>query len=349
MSNRAPLKSDARIGIIRPDGIGDQILCLPTATALRRLMPKAHITFVSSAYAAPLFQHHPDIDAVLPMTRQETTRELAALFRGRFDAVVFLRPFRRPIMAAWLARIPLRVATASRWYSVFANRRIRQHRSDFSRHERDYNLEMLTGLGLDPEAHRGTQPSLYVTDAERRWAAEQLRGLPRPIVAIHPGGFTARRWRAEHYAELAATLADAGSGIVITGSDAEGREFRAASGLRHHDAIRDLAGRLGVRELMAVIASSDAVVCGATGPAHIASALDVPTVTVYDPRRMNLPIRWGPLGRGVVLTPAVPTCEKCIHEACPYWDCLDRITVPEVAHHVRDLARGPAQSVLLKV
>src|SRR5215216_3610853 len=76
-----PLAPDARIAIIRPDGIGDQILCLPTATALRRLMPHAHITFVSSSYAAPLFEHHPDLDAILPLTRQETLGELVRLFR----------------------------------------------------------------------------------------------------------------------------------------------------------------------------------------------------------------------------------------------------------------------------
>jgi len=34
--------------LVRPDGIGDEILCLPVATALRRLMPKARVTFLSS-------------------------------------------------------------------------------------------------------------------------------------------------------------------------------------------------------------------------------------------------------------------------------------------------------------
>ena len=35
--------------------------------------------------------------------------------------------------------------------------------------------------------------------------------------------------------------------------------------------------------------------------------------------------------------PDVPTCEKCIYEACPYWDCLDRITVESVVARVRAL------------
>ncbi|MGB2817640.1 MAG: glycosyltransferase family 9 protein, partial [Burkholderiaceae bacterium] len=257
------LAKDARIGLVRPDGIGDQILCLPAATALRRLMPKAHITFVSSEYAAPLFRDHPDLDAVLPLSRDAPLGEYAAFFRGRFDAVVFLMPFRKPMMAAWLARVPVRVATPNRWHSVFANRWVRQHRSDFSRHERDYNVEMLKGLGLDPTSYARGRPRLYLTDAERDAAATRLRALPRPVVTLHPGGFTARPWA--HYRELAQRLAGAGCGVVVTGSESEGREFRA-SGMPEADGLLDLAGELGPRELMAVIGVSDVVVCGSTGP-----------------------------------------------------------------------------------
>ncbi|TKB34534.1 MAG: glycosyltransferase family 9 protein, partial [Nitrospira sp.] len=108
----------------------------------------------------------------------------------------------------------------------------------------------------------------------------------------------------------------------------------------------NLMGQLSVRELMSVIAAGHAVVSGATGPAHIAAALGVPNVSLFDPRRNNLPTRWQPLGKGVVLRPEVPTCEKCIYEACPYWDCLDRLTVDTVAQHVLQVVGNPS---LLKV
>lgn len=54
--------------LVRPDGIGDEILCLPVATALRRLVPDARITFLSTQYAAPILDHHPDLDANARMT-----------------------------------------------------------------------------------------------------------------------------------------------------------------------------------------------------------------------------------------------------------------------------------------
>lgn len=336
-----------RIILVRPDGIGDEILSLPVASALRRQMPGVRITFLSSAYAAPLLEHHPDVDEIVALSGRERLGELIELFRRGFDASIFLKPFRRLMLAAFVARVPLRVATGYRWYSVFANRRVYEHRRHFSKHESLYNLGLLSGLGLDPGPLR--PPALVVTDAERDWAQARLQGLPSPRVVVHPGGFAARRWRGERYALLAQRLAEQGYGVALTGSAEEGERFRqeAAWGTAPSKGLLDLMGALTVRELMAVIGSSDVVVSGATGPAHIAAALGVPTVSLFDPRRNNVPTRWGPLGNGVVLQPDVPTCEKCIYEACPYWDCLDRIRVEQVLEQIRRVSNRPEGMTVL--
>jgi ADP-heptose:LPS heptosyltransferase len=335
--------------LVRPDGIGDEILCLPVASALRRLLPGARITFLSSEYAAPLLTHHPDLDEVWTITGRESLRELKALFCRAVDAVVFLKPFKRLMWAAFLAQVPIRVATGYRWYSVLANRRIYEHRKDFSKHETAYNVGMLAGLGLQPGIV--TPPSLVLTDAERALGQERVRSLPTPKVVLHPGGFAARRWRVEQYHALAVDLTRKGVGVVLTGSQVEADMFNQP---RPGDeaipaSVINLMGKLSVRELMAVIAACHVVVSGATGPAHIAAACGVPNVSLFDPRRNNLPTRWQPLGQGVVLRPDVPTCEKCIYEACPYWDCLDRLTVETVARQVMDVTQQPAPLKVIHV
>lgn len=323
-----------KVLLVRPDGIGDQILCLPVASALRRLLPRAKIAFLSSGYAAPLFEQHPDIDEVMTLDGQETMRELISVFEHDLDAAIFLKPFRRLMLAAWLARVPWRVATGYRWYSVFANRRVYQHRSDFSQHETEYNVALLAGLGLD--GGTPVAPFLVLTDDERKAAAGRLAAIPSPQVVLHPGGFAARRWKSEQYWRLAHRLVQEGCGVVLTGSEAEGERFSAERGnYALVSGMLNLMGRLNVRELMGVIGASQAVVSGATGPAHIAAALHVPNVSLFDPRRNNLPTRWRPLGTGLVLRPDVPTCEKCVYEACPYWDCLDRIEPDAVVRHLQ--------------
>jgi len=332
--------------LVRPDGIGDEILSLPVATALRRAMPGARLSFLSSAYAAPVLAHHPDLDEVLTVTGQETFGELVRLFRNNVDATLFLKPFRRLVTAAWLARVPLRVGTGYRWYSFLLNRRVYEHRSDFSRHESAYNLGLLRGLGLSPG--EVTPPCLVVTAEEQEWARAFLGGSSRLRVVVHPGGFSSRLWKPVHFRDLVFRLTGQGREVILTGTAAERDKFRADAGISQWPiGVRDLMGMVTVRQLMAVIAESQAVVSLSTGPMHVAAALGVPTISLFDPRRQQSPTRWEPLGAGVVLKPDVPTCEKCIYEACPYWDCLDRITVETVEERItQSLARAlPVQVV----
>ena len=332
--------------LVRPDGIGDQILSLPVATALRRTMPGARLSFLSSAYAAPVLAHHPDLDEVLTVTGQETFGELVRLFRNNVDATLFLKPFRRLVTAAWLARVPLRVGTGYRWYSFLLNRRVYEHRSDFSRHESAYNLGLLRGLGLSPG--EVTPPRLVVTTEEQEWARTFLGGSSRLRVVVHPGGFSSRLWKPVHFRDLVLRLGGQGREVILTGSAAERDKFRADTGISQWPiGVRDLMGMVTIRQLMAVIAESHVVVSLSTGPMHLAAALGIPTVSLFDPRRQQSPTRWEPLGTGVVLKPDVPTCEKCIYEACPYWDCLDRLTVETVEERItQSLARAlPVQVV----
>ncbi len=326
--------------IVRPDGIGDLVLSLPVAAQLRQLMPGVRIGVLANPIAAPILEHHPDVDYVRTVSLLAPVSDMMQVFSGGIDAVIFLKPFRRLMWAAWRAGIPRRVATGFRWQSVLANRWIYEHRSSFRKHEAECNVEMLKGLRLTPLPVAA--PALRLTDVERADGERRWSGAAMPRAVIHPGGVSARHWRPAQYRELAQTLAQQGYAVGLTGSPVEREQFQreALEGVVLHPGVNNLMGQLSVRELMAVIATAQAVVSGATGPAHLAAALSVPTVSLFDPRRNNLPTRWRPLGRGVLLRPDVPTCEKCIGEACPYWDCLDRFTVEDVAARLGAVVRS---------
>ncbi len=332
--------------IVRPDGIGDVLLSLPVATQLRNVLPNVTIGFLTSPTVAPLLERHPDVDYVRTIRFTDPLNELRRSFSQGVEAAIFLKPFRRLMWAAWLARVPIRVATGYRWYSLLANRRVYEHRSEFSKHESEYNTEMIRALGLTPQ--RVTRPTLVLTDEERGAAESSWAHLPSPRVVIHAGGLSARRWRPEHYRDVAVELARTGYGVVLTGSQVEQSQFDqdVLSPASLPAGIRNRMGKLSLRELMAVIATAQVVVSGATGPAHIAAALNVPTVSLFDPRRNNLPVRWKPLGTGFLLRPDVPTCGKCIGEVCPYWDCLDRITRDKLVAVIDQAIKASSLTIL---
>lgn len=331
--------------IVRPDGIGDVLLSLPVATQLRRLLSGARIGFLTSPAVAPMLERHPDVDYVRSICFSDPLGELRRAFSQEVDVAIFLKPFRRLMWAAWLARVPIRVATGYRWYSLLANRRVYEHRSEFSKHESEYNVEMIQALGLCPQPV--IPPRLILSEMERATGGSRWSGLPSPRVVVHPGGVSARRWRMERYHHLVSTLTESGYGVVLTGSDQERHEFGKARPTVMSSTAHDLMGQLSLRELMGVIATAHVVVCGATGPAHLAAALGTPMVTLFDPRRNNLPVRWKPLGPGVLLRPDAPTCDKCIGEACSYWDCLDRFTVDGVTAVIRRVTESSPSALTI--
>jgi ADP-heptose:LPS heptosyltransferase len=95
----------------------------------------------------------------------------------------------------------------------------------------------------------------------------------------------------ERWAAVVDGLVERGHRVVVTGTAAERDatdELARRSGL---PTGRNLAGRTTVRQLFAVVAASRLVLSGDTGVAHAATALRVPSVTLFGPVS---PERWGP-------------------------------------------------------
>jgi ADP-heptose:LPS heptosyltransferase len=323
---------------VRTDGIGDLILTLPAATALKRQRPDVRLSYLVSRYAAPVLEHHPDVDEILCDPGLED-RSARRRFLGQgFDAVVFFKPYRNWFWSAYRAGIRRRIGTGYRWYSFLLSDRVYEHRSRFNKHESEYNLNLLKPLNVtvsDPKP-----PKLYLTPFEINQADEILTSLTRPRVIVHPGNIYARNWTSGRYFDLIRELRTHGFSVALTGSEQEWKNFnsRERGSYLANSGVTNLMGRLNLRQFIAVVSQCDLVVSGSTGPMHMAAALGVPTVSLFDPRRGSSTVRWGPLGgRGVVFKPEVPICEKCIYEKCPYWDCMDRIPVETVAQKVQEV------------
>lgn len=323
---------------VRTDGIGDLILTLPAATALKQERPDVRLSYLVSCYAAPVLEHHPDVDEILCDPGVEYRSARQQLLGQGFDAVVFFKPYRDWFWSAYRAGVQHRIGTGYRWYSFLLSNRVYEHRSRFDKHESEYNLNLLKPLGVSDSHPK--PPRLYLTPIEISQANELLACLTRPRVVIHPGNIHARNWTTERYFDLARELRTHGFSVVLTGSEQEWGNFNGPERDAYlaNSGVLNLMGRLSLRQLIAVISQGDLVVSGSTGPMHVAAALGVATVSLFDPRRGSSTVRWGPLGdRGMVFKPEVPTCEKCIYEKCPYWDCMDRIPVETVAQKVREV------------
>lgn len=113
-------------------------------------------------------------------------------------------------------------------------------------------------------------------------------GMPPARTIVHCGAAAvSRRWPPERFAAVATLLAAEGHDVVITGGPGEqDLAARIATCAR----VPALTG-LTVEELLDVVGNARLVVCGDTGVAHLASAYEVPSVTLCGPVS---PARWGP-------------------------------------------------------
>ena len=104
-------------------------------------------------------------------------------------------------------------------------------------------------------------------------------------------------------------------------------------------------------QLGALMSRACALVSPSTGPLHLASALDLPTLGFYPPALRFLPQRWGPLAsRARALMPAFPGPRPYRRLRDLPADVMAEIGVDEAYRALRELIEpglaGPAMGVV---
>lgn len=286
-----------RTCIIDLAGLGDVVMGLAVANALKQDDPSRRIAWVVEPMPSAILRHHPAVDEVILYHKGRGIRCALELWRSfrrrRFDVALNLQFYIKTILPTLLARAPVRVGFARPlardgvW--LFLNRRVKPRSGQ---HIQDVFLQLLEPLGVrrpDPPEWRIT----FTEDEREAQRAFFARLDGRPVVTIVPAsGRAPKDWPAERWARVAAALAlDYGFRVVLTGGPGE-RETAIARAIVAAAAPAPLWA-LGeeVRKMAWIIAGSRLVLAPDTGPVHIARALDVPVIGLYGDTN---PWRWGP-------------------------------------------------------
>jgi ADP-heptose:LPS heptosyltransferase len=151
-----------------------------------------------------------------------------------------------------------------------------------------------------------------------------------PYVVVHPGADApARRWPMVNAMELAAALQERKCALVLTGARQD-RHLTASIASAAGDVV-DLAGRLDVASLAAVIRGAEAIVVANTGPAHLAAAVGTPVVSLFAP--VVSAARWRPwMVPHVLLGDQTAPCAGTRVRECPVpgHPCLGSVHAEDV-------------------
>ncbi|QXL85300.1 glycosyltransferase family 9 protein [Comamonas sp. NLF-1-9] len=340
---------------VRLDSMGDVLMSSPALAAMRLSSPDVRLTLLTSIEGARTARHVDVVDDTLvyaapwvapaaePSSHRADLAFINTLAQRGFDAAVIFTVCTQSALpaalACRLAGIPLRLAHSRENPYALLTDWVRDPDTEIAsaRHEVQRQLDLVREVGFETQDQH-LRMRYDHADALRMQAALAEAGgdVRRPYIVVHAGARAAsRRYPAPLYGVVARALqARTGMQLVFTGSDGEA-DLVTQAAAQMSQAPVDLAGKLGLGELAALLDGAQVLLCNNTGPAHMAAALGTPVVVLYaltNPQHTpwQVPAR--------VLSHDVP-CRNCLKSRCPeiHHDCLLRIAPETVVEATLDL------------
>jgi heptosyltransferase II len=313
-----------RIVIRSSNWLGDAVMSVEAVRRIKRGRPDAAVTILAKRNLVDFWESIPEVDAVIPIERNDGVFAVAYKLKGKFDVAILLPNSPRSGLEAWLAKIPRRVGYRRPWRDFFLNQFIPEPAPP------------------QPVRHHSTA---YLKVAERI-GADMAEPLP-PMAVNVPDPLTlglcagaeygpAKRWL--HFGEAARILSERhGIRWLIFGTAKEqalGEQIASALG----PAGINLVGRTTLSQLMNELSRCRALLTNDTGTMHLAAHLGVPTIALFGSTE---PALTGPVGDGHTVIRHHVECSPCFLRECPIdFRCMNRITVAEVVDAVeRVMAR----------
>jgi heptosyltransferase-2 len=337
--------------VYSPSWIGDAVMSLGALRSVKANYPSARITVLARTWVEDLYQGCEVVDGTL---RYDYTgahsgprgfmRLVDVLKKPQFDmALLFPNAFRAAAVV-WTARIPERWGYGTDGRGLLLTRSAPPAPRPFGRHQAFYYLDLLQGLGLSvshPDTHLAVTPGMKEQAAALLSQAEWQPG--DTLIGIHPGatGSSAKRWLAERYAEVGDRLASRhGVRVALLGGP---KEIGLSNEIRSYMKTSPLflAGETSLEALIGIIDSLCLLVTNDSGPMHLASALEVPTVAVFGPTDER---ETGPMGRHARVVRKHVDCSPCLLKECTTdHRCMRLVEVGEVYEEAVNLMESKAK------
>lgn len=345
--NYPSLTQVKRVLVIKLRHHGDVLLTSPVFTALKKnLGPEVRIDAYVYQDTFPMLQGHPGITDFHTYDRKwkklpffhRLLREWRLLWKIRrcgYDLVINLTEGDRGAIVAKVSKAPIRVGIDPGKHGISGKRDFFTHivkNCSTPRHAVERNLDAVRRIGIFPE-EKDREVSMYIADVDKKTIREAVQGVTDYVV-IHP----VSRWRFKCpppalTADVMAALHARGEKIVLSASPDpdEMAMCEEICAKIPHVPIINLAGKMSLKGLGALIEGAKGVVCVDSVPLHIASACKTPVVVLFGPTSEK---NWGPWmhPKARVVTASLP-CRPCFLDGCggsKKSDCLAVLQVRDV-------------------
>lgn len=332
----APPHDPRHILVIRPGGLGDMILLIPSLEALAKAFPSAEIDIICESRNMGVVE----LSGIRANCLPYDTRPLEILHHlstRRYSIAIDSEQFH--MFSAVFAG--LSGAEARIGFNINPRRNgIYTHLIPYDpdAFEGEEFLKLLKPAGI---SSTGFQPACLRQQAGAEPAAgrllQQLKDFRdnRKIVAVHAGGSARRKlWPEESMAGLIASLLDRGGiRILLLGTRKDRNRIDGIMGKRafRPEDILSFTEQTSISGCAALISNADLFVGPDSGLMHLAAACRTPCVAIFGPSDHN---KWGYISNSGRVVRSDTPCAPCFifgySKPCRDYQCIQNVKVEDV-------------------
>ena len=336
-----------KIGIFQTSFIGDSVLTTPLIKKTKKLFPDTKIVVITRPQTEDIFKPLPEVSEVI-LNDKRGWNKIAGVWKTaraikKSGIDILLVPHRsfRSALIAWLSGVKVRIGFTSSEGWFFYTKTVP---FNWMIHDAERNLSLLQGIAK--EQFGGEKLSMSFTPSAEENVARLLKDFNlegKKLVGIHAGSaWPTKCWPMEYFVELISKLqTELGVQVVLVGGGKQDTALgeKICQLAKGHAA--SLCGKTSLADLMALMKHLSLFITNDSGPMHIATAFDVPTLAIFGPTTREL--GFFPYGQGHrVMEVKDLECRPCaLHggKKCPlgHFKCMKDITPGEVFKNAKEM------------
>ncbi len=312
-------KNVKRVLVVRLRSIGDTVLSTPSLIMLKRFLPDAQIDILLEDWVAPVLDGFDAVDNVISFKKNDLKSRLTMARRIRktkYDVAFNLHGGTTGTFFVRASGARHRVGFENYQYKFFYNHRL-VAASDFWQkeytHSAEQQLALLGFVGVPVEDKPKSR--LAVTKEARISIEEKLKSrIQNPeskFALFHPAAaFTTKQWATEKFARTAEYLSEKGLQTIAVATKNE-REI--LENLKQFSRVPiSTFDNLTLPEITALASKAVIFIGNDSGIAHIAAAVETPSVIIFGASNINHWRPWTSAPNEVVY--AKKSCEHELEE-----------------------------------
>jgi len=333
-----------KILVMGPSWVGDMVMAHSLFQLIKQQNPDTQIDVAAPAWTLPLLDRMPEVTEKIALPFKHG--QLGLMERIQFGRRLKHKHYTQSIslvnslksaILPFAAKIPKRTSFLGEMrYGLLNDIR------PLDKVALPQTVERFVALGLNKNQALPPipQPKLLADNANAIATLKKL-GVSisnKKVLGLCPGAEygEAKRWPAQHYAEVANAVLDMGWQVILFGSD---KDIPVTSEINQTTQSRciDLGGKTKLGDAIDIMSLCGTVVSNDSGLMHVAAALGVKVIAIYG---SSDPHHTPPMHPDAIIEYLALACSPCFKRECPlqgdaYLACLNNISPMTIINKIK--------------